>query len=105
MAAGGERKLLRQEINKTILTMTYLHLIFVFGVIQPLFCTSPMAPTIGEAIPEVVARLRPRNINVRCYDWLQHQLEENPRLCSASKLVPERQQHTTNGVTALTLTL
>ena len=89
----------------TILTMTYMFLIFVFGVVHLLICASMVTPSFGKACPWIVAMLRPRNIDIRCYDWSQHQLKENARFCSASELAPERQQHTTDGATALVLTL
>ena len=44
---------------KTILTMTYLSLIFVFGTIQPLFCASTMVPSFCKARLRIVARVRP----------------------------------------------
>ena len=84
--------------------MTYLSL-FVFGAVHPLICASIVTALFGKARPWVVARLRPRIIDIQCYDWLQNQLEENARFCSASELVPERRQHMTDGATVLVLTL
>ena len=74
---------------KTILTMTYLFLIFVFGAVRPLICASIVTPSFGKARLWVVARLRPRKNDIWCYDWSQHQLEENVRFFSASKLAPD----------------
>ena len=73
MAAEGKRRWLRQERNKNDFNNDLPALIFVSGAIQALFNASSMVPTIGEPTPQVVAKLRPRNIDIRCYDWSQHQ--------------------------------
>ena len=60
---------IRKRKMKTILTMTYLSLIFVFGAVQPFACASTVTPSSIKVSPWIVARLRPRNIDIRCYDW------------------------------------
>ena len=62
---------------------------FVFGAVHSLICAFIVTPSFGKARLWVVVRLRPRNINIRCYDWSQHQLEENARFCSAPGLAPD----------------
>ena len=70
---GWQQKVRRDGSGKrsteTILTMTYLPLILVFGAVQPLMCASTVTPSSGKVRPWIVARLRPRNIDIRCYDW------------------------------------
>ena len=58
-----------KRYTKTILTMTYLSLIFVFSAVQPLICASTVTPSFGKVRLWIVASLRPHNINIRCYDW------------------------------------
>ena len=70
---GWQQKVRRDGSGKRytemILTMTYLSLIFVFGAVQPLMCAFTVTPSSGKVRPWIVARLRPRNIDIQCYDW------------------------------------
>ena len=111
MEGGGSRRweeldgLEGKRYMKTILTVTYLSLVFVFCAVHSLICASIVTPSFGKARPWVVVRLQPRNINIWFYDWSHHQLEENERFCSASELASDCPRHSTGGTTALVLTL
>ena len=73
MAAEGRRRWLGQERNINDFNNDLPALIFVSGAMQALSNASSMVPIIREPSPWAVARLRPRNINIRCYNWSQHQ--------------------------------
>ena len=76
--------------------MTYLSLFFVFGAVQPLNHASPMANSFGKALPWVMARLQPRNIDIRCYDWLNPQLYKIVDFVEATDRLPDRCRHATD---------
>jgi len=76
--------------------MTYLSLFFVFGAVQPLNHASPMAISFGKALPWVMARLQPRNIDIRCYDWLNPQLYKIVDFVEATDRLPDRCRHATD---------
>ena len=85
--------------------MTYLFLFSVFGAVQPLTHASPMAISFGKALPWVIARLQPRNIDIRCYDGLQPQRHEPRDFVVASDRMPNRRRHATDGSATLVCTL
>ena len=68
-------------------------LIFVSGTMQALFNASPVVSIIGEPSRRVVARLRPRNIDIRCYDWSQHQPRQKLKVMLRAQIDAERQQY------------
>ena len=76
--------------------MTYLSLFFVFGAVQPLYHASPMAISFGKALPWVMARLQPRNIDIRCYDWLNPQLYKIVDFVEVADRLPDRCRHATD---------
>ena len=104
--AGGEKRAFCWEINWIeINNHFYLPHIFVTLDIQPFLCAFSIVPNIGEARQWVVARLRPRNIDDRCYDWQQQQRHETWDFVVASDRVPGHHRHATDGAATLVRTL
>ena len=75
--------------------LTHLSLIFVFDTIQPFPNAFLMLPSIGKARPRITARLRPRNIDIRCCDWSQPRRHETRDFVTASVCVLDRHRHAT----------
>ena len=89
-----------------ILTMTYLSLIFVFRAVQPLICASTVTLSFDKARLWVVARLRPHNTGIRCYDWSQQQQQhETQDFVVASDCLHDRHRRATDGPATLVHTL
>ena len=54
-----------------------------------------MLPSTGKVCPRVTARLRPRNIDIRCCDWSQPGRHETRDFVTASVCVPDRHRRAT----------
>ena len=84
------------EINKNDCKNDLPLPFFRFGAVQPLNHDSPMAMSFGKALPWVMARLQPRNIDIRCYDWLNPQLYKIVDFVEATDRLPDRCRHATD---------
>ena len=104
MAAEGKRRWLGQERNKNNFNNDLPALIFVSGNMQALSNASPMDPIIEEPSPRVVVRLPPRNINIRCYDWSQHQPRQKVEVMFRIRIGAKRQQYASDSTAMLVLT-
>ena len=71
---------------------------------QALFNASLMVPIIEGPSPWVVARLRPPNIDIRCYDWSQNQPRQKVEVMFRIRIGAKRQQYASDGTATLVLT-